>query len=93
MTKRRRQKDKPEDKPPGKPDKPPGKPPQSHDLTAVSHECGQPHIEVPVLTAIESPIGPSAIEAISLIIGSPYFTTPEFWTDAIPPEIPPAELI
>ena len=95
MTKRRRQKDKPEDKPPGKPDKPPGKPPQSetHNLTASSHHCGSPSIEAPAFSVVETPVGPSAITARSLTVGPPYFTTPDFQIDALPPEIPPAELI
>ena len=95
MTKRRRQKDKPEDKPPGKPDKPPGKPPQSetHNLTASSHHCGSPSIEAPAFSVVEIPVGPPVITARSLTIGPPYFTTPDFQIDAIPPEIPPAELI
>jgi hypothetical protein len=84
------------DKPPGKPDGPPGQqPPQSetHNLTAQSHHCGSPSIQTPAFSVVETPAVPSAITARSLTVGPPYFTTPDFQIDAIPPEIPPAELI
>jgi hypothetical protein len=84
------------DKPPGKPDGPPGQqPPQSgmDSLTAQSHHCGSPFIQVPTFSIVGVPVGPSLITAQSLVVGSPYFTTPDFYIDAVPPEVPPGELI